>query len=330
LALKQYCMFQFPEKMLQVFRDEKHQADFEKNGFVVLPFYTEEEIKELDALYHRLHPTDEKGFFPSTFSKDKNYRYEADREIKRIGNRSIEKYCTDIKVVCGSFIVKSPGPESGMCVHQDMSLVDESRFTGINIWVPLVDLSVENGALFVIPGSHRVVPTYRGSSIPEFFNPVVEDMIDYLQPVLIKAGEAVFFDQSIVHFSPPNFSDNIRIVTNTYFTHQSAEFRTYYWDKEKYGKAVEAFAQDNEFMTNFEQFGDNIRDRPKIGQSMGLVDYDFPFIDKAFLDSRFKKSNARDLITQAKPRETASPVIETAAPVLPRKSFLQRIKDLVA
>lgn len=325
-------MFQFPEKMLPVFRDAHHQEEFEKNGFLILPFYTAEEVKELEGLYHRLHPTDEKGFFPSTFSKDKNYRYEADSEIRRIGNRSIEKYCSDIKVVCGSFIVKSPGPESGMCVHQDMSLVDESRFTGINIWVPLVDLTVENGALFVLPKSHRILPTYRGSSIPEFFSDVMDNMIDYLQPVLVKAGEAVFFDQSIIHFSPPNYSDKIRIVTNTYFTHQTSEFRTYYWDKDTFGNRVEAFAQDDNFMTNFEQFGENIKDRPKVGQSLGLVDYNFPKVDKLFLETHFTKTNSRELIAAHTPKAntlvTAEKGVVMEAPA--RKSFFQRIKDLVA
>lgn len=293
-------MFSFPEKMLQVFKDETIQESFEKNGYVILPFYTPEEIQELEALYYRLHPESEQGFFPSTFSKDKNYRNEADTEIRRICARSIEHYCQDIQVVCGSFIVKNPGPDSGMCVHQDMSLVDESKYTGINIWVPLVDLTIENGALFVLPGSHRIFPTYRGSSIPEFFSPVMDSMIDYLEPVLIKAGEAVFFDQSIIHFSPPNFSDNIRIVTNTYFTHKNTEFRTYFW-KEDYGNQVEAFTQANDFMTNFEQFGDNIHDRPKVGNSIGLVTYDFPKIDKAFLDTRYKKTQARKLIENARP-----------------------------
>ena len=61
---------------------------------MILPFYTPQEIETLDALYHQLHPVDEKGFFPSTFSKNKNYRHEADVEIRRIGDRSIEKYCT--------------------------------------------------------------------------------------------------------------------------------------------------------------------------------------------------------------------------------------------
>ncbi len=321
-------MFQFPDKMLKVFRDENHQRDFEKNGFIILPFYDIQEINELDALYHRLHPKDEKGFFPSTFSNDKNYRNEADSEIKRIGNRSIEKYCCDIKVVCGSFIVKSPGPESGMCVHQDISLVDESRFTGINIWVPLIDLTIENGTLFVLPGSHRIFPTYRGSSIPEFFSPVMDDMIDYMQPVIIKAGEAVFFDQSIIHYSPPNFSNGIRIVTNTYFTHQSSEFRTYYWDKNN-ANQVEAFAQDDNFMTNFEQFGENIKDRPKVGKSLGVVDYNFPLADKNYFEAHFEKSNARALIEKAKPVLQKAEEPKTVSTTPEKKNILQRLKSFL-
>lgn len=296
-------MFKFPEKMLQVFRNTEHQNEFEKNGFIILPFYNNEEIKELQELYQRLHPKDEKGFFPSTFSGDKKYRTTADIEIRRICNRSIEIYCENIKVVCGCFIVKNPGSDSGMCVHQDMSLVDESRFTGINIWVPLIDLTINNGTLFVLPGSHRLLPTYRGSSIPEFFQDVNNNIIDYLQPVLIKAGEAVFFDQSIIHYSPPNYSNNLRIVTNTYFTHKDTEFRTYYFDKTKEGY-VEEFAQDDSFMTDFQQFGENIHDRPKVGKSLGFTEYNFPKINTDFLDKNFTKTNARKLIENATPKKS--------------------------
>jgi hypothetical protein len=314
-------MFQFPDKMLRVFRNDEHQQSFEENGFVILPFYNESEITELTSLYHTLHPKDEAGFFPSTFSKDKNYRNEADSKIRQIASRSIEQYCQDIKVVCGSFIVKSPGPESGMCVHQDMSLVDESKYTGINIWVPLVDLSIENGAIFVLPKSHRIMPTYRGSSIPEFFSPVMDDIIDYLHPVIVKAGQAVIFDQSIIHYSPPNFSDNIRIVTNIYFTHTSTEYRTYFWDKEKEENKVEVFAQADNFMTNFEQFGENIRARPTVGHSLGFVEYDFPQIDKTFLDEHFERTMARGMILKAVPKETKEMTVEVTY------SFFDKVKS---
>ena len=278
-------MFTFP-KMLKVFRDDELQNSFEKNGFAVVPFYTSEEVKELTELYYRLHPKDEKGFFPSTFSKDKNYRTVADEEIRRICERAMNFYLQDYKTICGSFIVKSPGPESAMCVHQDMTLVDESKFTGINIWVPLIDLTKTNGSIQVLRGSHRFYPTYRGSTIPGIYDEVSEQIKPHLETLFLKAGEAVFFDQSIIHYSDANLSDSVRIVTNTYFTHQDAAFRTAYWNKD-FGNKVELFDQEDSFMTDFEQFGHNIHDRPKIGKSLGLVDYNFPKISEADLQQRY-------------------------------------------
>lgn len=296
-------MFQFPDKMLKVFKDDEIQSRFERDGYVILPFYNQEEIDSLTELYHELHPKNEQGFFPSTFSSDKNYRLSADAKIRAACQRSAEKYLCDYKMVCGAYIVKNPSPDSGMCVHQDMSLLDESKYTGINIWATLTDLNVENGTIFVLKGSHRLFPTYRGSTIPEFFEEVSEEILDYLEPVIIKAGEAVFFDQSIIHYSPPNYSDKIRIVTNTYFTHKDAQYRTYYYNKEKHPEHVEAFEQSDTFMTDFEQFGNNIHDRPKVGKSLGLLPYNFPMIDESFLEKNFKKTNASQLIRAARPKE---------------------------
>ena len=279
-------MFEFPEKMKRVFKSAELQDKLEKDGYVIVDFYSEEEVKAATDLYYKIHPADEKGFYPATYSFDKKFRDEMDKGLKEIDSRSIENYLTDVKVVCASYIVKTPGPESGMSIHQDMSLIDESRFTGINIWIPLVDLTVENGTLFLLPGSHRIFPTYRGSSIREFFSDVMDDMLDYLHPVFIKAGQAVIFDQSIIHYSDANLSDSVRIVTNTYFTHQDAAFRTAYWNKD-FGNKVELFDQEDSFMTDFEQFGHNIHDRPKIGKSLGLVEYNFPKISEADLQQRY-------------------------------------------
>ena len=291
-------MFNFPSSIQKIFKDDTLQLSFEKFGFVIVDFYDETQMEELRDLYRNLHPQDEKGFFPSTFSQDKNYRVQADAKIREIAKDKMAELFVDYQEVCGSFIVKSPDENSGMCVHQDMSLVDESRFTGINIWTPLTHLSIENGTIFILPKSHRFFPTYRGSSIPEFFAPVMNEIVDYLQPVLIEAGKAVIFDQSIIHFSPPNFSNEIRIVTNIFLTNKNANFRTYFWEN-KDDKLVEVFEQSSSFMTDFEQFGNNIHGRPEVGKSLGNVPYDFPKIDVDFLEKNCQKTNARQLIATA-------------------------------
>lgn len=284
-------MFNFPDKMKRVFKDPENQRLLEERGYVTVQFYTEDEIAELNKLYQDLHPEEETGFYPSTFSKDKNYRQKADEEIRRIGNRTISDVLTDHKVVCGSFIVKYPGEDSEMCVHQDMTLVDETQFTGMNIWCPLVDLTETNGAIYALPKSHRIYPTYRGATVPNIYQDVTSEIIDYMTPLYLKAGEAVIFDQSIIHYSPPNVSDERRVVTNIYFTQKDAKFTTAYYNKEENPDKVELFEQDESFMTDFDQFGENIYDRPKIGKSLGLFDYHFKRLSVEDLERTYGSTN---------------------------------------
>jgi ectoine hydroxylase-related dioxygenase (phytanoyl-CoA dioxygenase family) len=296
-------MFVFPEKMKKVFIDGSIQNEFEEKGYVIVEFYTKEEVDFLIRLYKNLHPKDEKGFFPSTFSKDKNYRKIADEEIRNLGQRSISKYFTDIKVVCGSFIVKSPGQNSMMDVHQDMTLVDESEFTGINIWCPLVELTDENGLLYALPKSHRIFPTFRGASLPTIYKDVYDKVREYSTPLYLKAGQAVIFDQSILHWSKPNLSKEVRPVTNIYVTHKDARFQICYYNEKEHPDKIEIFQQDDSFMTNFDQFGENIYEVPKIGQSLGLFDYDFPILTNRLLDEKYgltQKVNGNRLIQKIK------------------------------
>jgi hypothetical protein len=281
-------MFEFAP-YLKVFKDNELQQQFAKDGYVIVPFYNEEEVEYLNNLYHDLHPKDEKGFFPSTFSKDKEYRTKADDEIQKLGSRTMNEILEDVKVVCGSFIVKSPGADSIMPLHQDMTLVDESKYCGMNIWCPLIDLDDKNGVLNALKGSQRIHPSYRGSSIPNIYNNVQEEVIEYMKPIYLKAGEAIIFDQSIFHYSPPNLSDGVRIVTNTFFTHKDATFMTVWYDKDNHKGQVERFEQDDDFMTNFEQFGHDIYSRPRMGKSLGLIDYNFPFVTVKELEERYGK-----------------------------------------
>lgn len=304
-------MFEFP-KMKKLFRDDAMQEAFERDGFVVVDFYTPEEIEEVKSLYHRLHPKDEEGFFPSTFSKDKNYRETTDSELRRIGNRRFNELLQDFQVINGSFIVKSPGEDSYLHTHQDMTLVDESEFTGVNIWTTTVDLNDENGVLYALPGSHRFYPTYRGHTLRGFYDGIQEEIKDYMTPYYLKAGQAMIFDQSIIHFSPPNLGNEVRIVSNVYFTHKDARFVICYHDKQnpEWKNKVELFQQDLSFMTSYEQFGANIYNRPNMGKSLGIVDYDFPELTIDELENQFGKKRLREFTPTKKVAPQPEPVVQ--------------------
>ncbi|MCS6819200.1 MAG: phytanoyl-CoA dioxygenase family protein [Chitinophagales bacterium] len=289
-------MFQFPDAIKPVFRQPALQKQFESEGYVITELFNSDDIIKLEQIFKEHHSDNITPFFATTYSPNPEHRKKIESSILQVAKNKLDSVFFDYQIVTGCFIVKSPGPESYLHVHQDMTLVDEREFTGINIWSPLVDLNEHNGALYILPGSHRFFPTYRGHTIKGIYDSIQEEIKDYMMPLYLKAGQAVIFDQSIIHFSPPNLSEQIRIVTNIFITHCDARFIICYHDKSDpaWKGKVELFEEDLNFMTDYEQFGSNIYDRPKIGRSLGLVDYDFPELTLDMLENRFGKKRLRD------------------------------------
>jgi|CXWL01.1.fsa_nt_gi hypothetical protein len=272
--------------MLRVFADHGLQDRFEREGYVTVPLYGRPELKALSELYSRLHRDPQQEFFPSTYSGNPEYREVVDQEIRAVTEMATHGLLTSTQLRYASFIAKSPGPRGVVNVHQDMTLVDESAFSGINIWCPLEATTKDNGALRVIPGSHRWMETYRGSTIRGIYDSLRPQIQAATQPLYLAAGEAVIFDQSIIHYSPQNFTERTRVVTNVFFTRREARFQTAWFDRSSHQGVVELFEQESDFIGRFEQFGSDINARPRIGRSLGLFPYTFPQVDEALLEAR--------------------------------------------
>lgn len=273
---------------VSIFKDEANTRHFNELGFVVVPFLTDSQIDELKALYKKCYPKGVEGFFTTTFENNTEHRSLVNSSIQEICASRIEELFEEYKILFSSYIVKAPGENSELILHQDMTLVDESKFAGMNIWCPLVDLNDKNGAIQVLPKSHRLYNTYRGSSIPDIYDGKVDEVKSLMTSLELKAGEAVIFDQSIIHYSPPNLSDEERPVINTFVAHKQAELRVCYWDKEQEPPRIEIFKEDDDLLINYEQFGSNIFERPTLGESIGLFEYDFPKITYQDLVDHYK------------------------------------------
>jgi ectoine hydroxylase-related dioxygenase (phytanoyl-CoA dioxygenase family) len=274
----------------QLFQNAEQHRAFERDGYVVLDFFTADEIAAMKALFQELRPEELKGFYTTTFDNSPEYRTAVDLGLRNIFQRPVEHYFEHFKYFFSSFIVKAPGPKSELILHQDMTLVDEAKFAGMNIWAPLIDLTMENGPLYVLPGSHRLMPSYRGSSLPDVYDGISKEVISVMTPLLLRAGQAVAFDQSIMHYSPANVSERERIVVNTFISNEEAQIRICWHDKENAPDKVEIFAQADDFLRHYTNFGTDIFSRPSIGQSLGYFDYDFPRVTLAQLEAQYGKT----------------------------------------
>ncbi len=87
--------------------------------------------------------------------------------------------------------------------HQDYTHNIGSA-NSVTVWIPLQETNLEQGALLVAPGTHKLGPIDNiGGIIP------AEHEFD-LQPCPVKFGEALIFDQKLVHQSGKNISNDVR------------------------------------------------------------------------------------------------------------------------
>ena len=115
----------------------------------------------------------------------------------------------NVKCMQSMLFIKSAG-KPGQAWHQDEAFIPTRDRSLTGAWISLDDATVENGCLWIIPGSHR-----RGVIWPakehddERFDCVVEAFDfpytdDNAVPVEVSAGSIVFFNGYTLHRSLPN------------------------------------------------------------------------------------------------------------------------------
>jgi ectoine hydroxylase-related dioxygenase (phytanoyl-CoA dioxygenase family) len=126
-----------------------------------------------------------------------------------------------VKCMQSMLFVKPPGFQ-GQAWHQDEIYIPTRDRSLIGAWIALDDATVENGCLFVIPGSHRQGYLYpqRAHNNPEEFDFAQESygFDESAQvPVEVKTGAVVFFNGYLLHRSFKNRSQIFRrVLVNHY------------------------------------------------------------------------------------------------------------------
>ncbi|MBM3262367.1 MAG: phytanoyl-CoA dioxygenase family protein [candidate division Zixibacteria bacterium] len=126
-----------------------------------------------------------------------------------------------VKCMQSMYFVKPPGFQ-GQAWHQDEIYIPSRDRSLIGAWIALDDATIENGCLWVIPGSHRMGYLYRqrehGNPDEFDFAPESYGFDESLEvPVEVKAGTLVFFNGYLLHRSRKN-RGNIyrRVLVNHY------------------------------------------------------------------------------------------------------------------
>jgi ectoine hydroxylase-related dioxygenase (phytanoyl-CoA dioxygenase family) len=322
--------------MQRLFRDDARQREFDERGFVVLDLIGPDVVSELTAFHDRLQhaPTPAGGFQVSLDNADPTFVREVSETLMRTVGPAVERYLMDHQIFTASFVTKSTSPLGVVPPHQDWTFVDESTHWSATVWCPLIDVTLANGALGLVAGSHRLYDHVRPSPSPQYRPPFSRQLYDlgpYLTVPPLQAGQAVMFDNRTLHASPPNTTGRTRVAFGLGVTHREATLRHYYLLPNQPTPLVEGFEVDREFFWRYNNArlselharGERPRDLSSLG-TFALVhrEYSTPDLVAAVRAAGNRPDAAIEqaLVSLRGDDETGRPATAaaaTASPVLP-------------
>jgi ectoine hydroxylase-related dioxygenase (phytanoyl-CoA dioxygenase family) len=256
----------------EVVKDENLQAELHQTGYAIKSLLNDNQLKALSEIYHETHrlKAEEGGMFYGMYSLDLEYRKKVHEQIAAILQPVLEEHFVSYKNIINFFVVKLPGPKSELNIHQDMTSLDEFKYSPLSLWIPLHDIHEKNGAVCVVPKSHRLFSPYRSISFETPYGNLTEDIVQYLRPVYLKKGQALFFDPRILHHSLPNMSTEPRVALVAGIFPEDAEVITCF--KEPQPKAeIELLLQPDDFLLTNTNFFHSCTDRPSTGETFKTV-----------------------------------------------------------
>lgn len=248
-----------------IFKNKSLATQFEKEGFVVVPFFSEIEVSQLQTIYNGLPNNETLSFESTSFLEDELLKEKINSSVDNVFSSKVNELFENYKTLGTSFLTKRSGENTKMPIHQDWTVVDESQFDSVTCWVPLVDTTVNNGALQVIKGSHKFSTVLRGPSLPISFSAI--DLSPFLQTLELKAGEALIFNHALIHASHANLSQESRVAVTFGLTNKEAQLLMYYSNKNK----VEKWEMPDDMFLKYPK----IRFTPTIGKLVEEFEYVF-------------------------------------------------------
>ncbi|MCS6955796.1 MAG: phytanoyl-CoA dioxygenase family protein [Candidatus Calescibacterium sp.] len=215
-----------------IFSDSKKNNEYFSRGYTVLPLLNESQVDELLKIFNQNYSLEK---FPSVYNTIVNA---SEREISFINDSintiiypSLTKVIFDFKIVASAFMIKKPEADSYLNFHIDPTMTYK-HLNNVALWIPLCDIDETNGLFYLEPYTKYMIDYYTPSMPSPFFG--YEELIRQNSICFkFKKGEALFFDNRILHSTGKNESGTTRVAIVTKLLDAGAPLATPYYEAEK-------------------------------------------------------------------------------------------------
>ena len=217
------------------------------------------------------------------------YKKQTHELIKSVFKPHIDQYMNGYEVLNCNFYVKPPGTGE-FEIHQNWPAIADLNDTTVTVWCPLADVVAENGALQFVEGSHKILPHVEGPLCASFFDKIRPELIaKYLKPNPMSAGEALIFDDGLIHWSANNDSDKARIAIQILCVPKDTQPVFFFFDR-AHPERFELIAVDSDFFVESDR--KELWSRQKKWKGLGFVENKNRFVDEAEFVELLANGNA--------------------------------------
>lgn len=225
--------------MRRIFKDNKAEEFFLREGYIIVPFNNACDIDSLKESLLQLNPSDnfkgnqdtligKQSFHITFFDSEYDYKKRVYNFVKDVFTPFIHEHIHDFKCVQGNVFLKPP--KSGIVFpHQNLTIVDETKYRTFSLWIPLQDTNEENGTLCLIPKTQNDFLKYRNTHVYWPYTDFLasEEGQQYFTSINVKKGELLIIDDRIVHYTPINKTESDRWVLHSLWAPNEAQIQFY-------------------------------------------------------------------------------------------------------
>ncbi|MCW5906363.1 MAG: phytanoyl-CoA dioxygenase family protein [Chitinophagales bacterium] len=233
------------------FTDLSVQQQYSDKGFATVPFLNEWQISALENIFHKHFKLDQLPAVYDTVATTPAATIQAvNKEVLNICGSLIEQHLKNYYWVCSIYFVKKSGGDSYKGMHLDTSMTIEG-FNNIGVWIPLCDIDERNGQICLLSGSQKWLPPYSTPSMPYAYEKVEHLLTPKLTCLNMKAGEALFFNNSMLHCTGQNTSGKTRLAVIIKLIDVNAPMATVYYNAgAPSGEQVSLYEHTKDFFVN--------------------------------------------------------------------------------
>jgi len=263
-----------------VLSDPTLDLEFRRKGYVVYPLLNPDQVESLLELHAASTPEVPADYYATPFSQDPEYRWRLYKGITGVMQDQLSRLLPEYQTVIGGFVTKRANTTQGKVpIHQDYSFVDNQKHVSVHVWCSLVDTNERNGCIKVVKGSHSFFKHISAiPPNPSPFGPISEQLErEFTTRLPMKAGEALIYDERLLHASDDNLSDSLRIAGGCALVPAAVSPRLYCYDKRRPDR-LDVLEVDEAFLGRFEPAGYIGEPYPVGVRRIGSVSYTTPTV----------------------------------------------------